>query len=165
MWTEFKNNWQRGGQTHHPCLASGVALWCVIFLLPAGLPESLTCCTCFTLWPRGPVLLAQFQHESVFEAQRTKTQTLAICFMCSRLNHQLSSSSSSSSTGRYIHICCSDLRHYYFIVWHTICIELQFSVLKGLPWFKTVSNVQGYLLHPQRVSDPTVLGCISSASI
>lgn len=46
------------------------------------------------------------------------------------------------TTGRYIHICYSDLGHYHFIVWHTICIKLQFSALKGLPWLKTVSDVQ-----------------------
>ena len=75
-----------------------------------------------------------------------KPKTLAICFMCSRLKaptqQQQQQQQQQHTTGRYIHICYSDLGHYHFIVWHTICIKQQFSALKGLAWLKTVSDVQ-----------------------
>ncbi len=77
-------------------------------------------------------------------SSEAKPKTLAICFMCSRMKPptQQQQQQKQHTTGRYIHICWSDLGHYHFIVWHTICIKLQFSVLKGLAWLKTVSDVQ-----------------------
>lgn len=76
-------------------------------------------------------------------SSETKPKNLAICFMCSRLKPPTrQQQQKQQTTGGYSHICYSDLGHYHFIVWHTICIKQQFSVPKRLAWLKTVSDVQ-----------------------
>lgn len=58
-------------------------------------------------------------------SSETKPKKLAICFMCSRLKPptQQQQQQKPQTTGGYSHICYSDLGHYHFIVWHTICIK------------------------------------------
>lgn len=121
----------------------GFGLWRACFR--SACPAFSTCCTCLSLRHRGPGLLVRVSAWVCLWSLEAKPKTLAICFICSRLKpptqHQ-QQQQPQHTTGRYIHICYSDLGHYHFIVWHTICIKLQFSVLKGLAWLKTVSDVQ-----------------------
>lgn len=65
VWEKLPQRWM----DTKPSLASEVLCsgsWYGCFQLAR--PMLLTRCTCLTLWPRGPVLPVQFQHESVFEA-------------------------------------------------------------------------------------------------
>lgn len=71
----------------------GSGFWLVTGRLPVGLPGTSTCCTCLTPRPRGPALLVQFQHESVFEAQRRNPRPSLSVLCVPDWNHQLSSSS------------------------------------------------------------------------
>lgn len=85
---------------------------------------------------RSIFLLVWFQHVCLWSLE-AKPQTPRYLFYVFQTEPP---TQSQHTTGRSIHICCSDLEHHHFIVWHTICIKLQFSVLKGLAWLKTGSD-------------------------
>lgn len=84
----------RDRRTRQPSLTSGVRAQA------RDVPASglSTCCTCLTQRPRGPVLLVQFQHESVFEASRRNPRPSLSVLCVPDSNHQLSSNSGSSSS-------------------------------------------------------------------
>lgn len=87
--------------------------------------------------PEVQFLLIYFWCESVFEAAK-KPKTPAICFICSRLKPP---TQQRQTTGGCSHICCRDLERSDFIVRLNVSFKRQFSLLRGLDWFKTVSDV------------------------
>lgn len=102
------------------------------------------CCTCFTRWPGGLFFVGLVSARVCLWSSEAKPKTSRYLFYVFQTEPP---TQSQHTTGRSIHICYSDLRHHHFIVWHTICIKLQFSVLKGLVWFKTVADVQKETFH------------------